>query len=96
MNVSDEEVPPETEPEAKDSFSEALEELRKFFAQQAAEWRERERSVTPLQQEHLDRLRTWRRRLAEEAEAYFAKQAAADEAEPEGEPMNDEYNEFVG
>lgn len=87
-NASNQEVPPTTESQAKDSVSEVIEGLKRHFAQQAADWRERERTVTPLQQEHIDRLRAYRARLSEAAEAYFKEQASSSQAKPKGESMN--------
>lgn len=92
MNASNEEIPPEAEPQTEESFSETLKSLRKYFAEQAAEWREGERHITPLQQEHIDRLRSYRIRLTDAAEAYFQKQATADEEKSEDQPMSDEQN----
>lgn len=86
LDASNKEAPStegQGEPQAP-SFSDVLESLRGYLREEAAVSRARERALTPLQQEHVDRIRAYRTRLAEAAEAYFKEQAPSDQAKSKG------------
>lgn len=91
MNASNEEISSETEsPETEaHSISDILESLREHLAEEARRRRERERTPTKLQQEHIEWRTAYRERLATETEAYFRAHPEAQAQDGEAEQADE-------